>query len=273
MDEITKNEIQTEEQKLTRIYDNDEELKQLKVLATVFKKFDLKRLGDVALGVLQVNPDNLIANKLYGLEIKKHDKIDEIAFNDFNTYIMEDLFKKISEVNGNFDEESKLIIIEILCGFAYLLSEYYDCKQNELTALFKCFKSLKPDGQTLTSFYRYVLTVFCNPNVINTLSNYADYDYSTITGERVRAGEILKTRKYCLIYLKQFVERDSVLGPDAKKPLIAQIENTGLIAPPQTQANAQSNTPAPNAKGKIAIYVGIGIFAVCIVFYLISLLF
>lgn len=250
----------------TRLYKSDEELRQLKVLAMVFKKFDLKRLSDVALNVLQVNPDNLVANTAYNLDIKKVTTVGDIAFNDFNTVVMEKFFKRIIESNAEFDDESKIIIADMLCGFSHLLSEHYECDQNLPVLLLKCFKSIKPDNASLAVFYKTVLIEFCNPDVISTLSNYATYDNSTITGENYYAVEITKTRRNCLITLKQQIQNETAISEDTKRSLTAQIDNTGLSAPAPSQP-AASQQPQNR---KIA-YIGAGIFVVVAFIFFICL--
>lgn len=253
MDEITKEEQKT----LTRIYETEEELNQLKVLAMVLQKNDLIRMGDVAIDVLKINSQNLLAKMAYELDVKSDVVINGLTFFSFNTWIMEDFLSKITANDPIFEEESLNIIVRTLSAFLNLLAFSKDCSDTLFSKVFKCFNSLHLGRDVKTAFYRTATTFFCNYTVLTALKNSADADINNISYKYFTANDILKIRKVCLIMLKQKIYNDTDISEDAKRSLTIQIANTGLTAPVQSTAT-QEETP----KNRKIAYIGLGVLVV-----------
>ena len=264
MEEVTKEEQKT----YMSLYESEEELRQLKVLAMVLKKNDLVRMGDVAIDVLKINSQNLIAKMVYELDVKKDVVINDISFYHFNSWIMENFLNKIAAVDTTLDTESFNILILTLSAFLNLLAFSSDCSEALLNKVFKCFNNLNSDNNIKRSFYQASISFFCNKIILDTLkSNSVDtgYPYSDIY---YTANDIIKTRKICLILLKQKISSDASISPDEKNRLLNQIASTGLTATAKP-VNEQQNPPRNR---KIA-YIGLGVLVVAgLVAFLIAFL-
>lgn len=255
--------------KLTRLYDTEEELKQIKVLSMVIKKNDVKRISDVALGVLQINSDNLVANTAYNLDIKLVTAISDIPFYTFNCEAIQNFLTKILNSNANFDGESTRILAETIFGFVSLLAQSIDENLSSLDLILQTAEVLNLGDNSTAGFYKIAVNAYCNEFIITTLKNHSSDDGVPYDTDTFYANEILKARRSCLMLLKQKIA--TKLDGDAQKPLTVQIDGTGLTNTAPAQPVVENPQIQAHNRRIIYLLIGVGAFFAIIVFLLMIL--
>lgn len=247
-----------------QLYTSEEELNLLKVLVTILKNQDIKRLGDVALNILQKNPNSPIAKTLYyidlnGFNARYNDDFNEENFGEsekrydftvphykFNTTILNNFLKEIIADTPRDDEESVDLIIDLINMFV-IYCAYSAADINVSTTiklLFECFFAFNPDKEAKTAFYTFATKHFCEV--------YNLYKSSGVI--QLKPDDVK-----CITNIKHYIFNDAEVDNDVKNSLVSKLNK--FIMPsrptPQIQPEPQQSHKTRNIVIGVIAVVGV----------------